>query len=240
VLEGLSMSDVQMEVLREKALKWADTIRPSFLQKYDVLPMLRSTIQKSLEYPMALTTLSATQWEKILSPVLMAALPKAGICRTFSRVVVFAPMSFQGVGVPHPYAIQMTKHLDMLLRHQANRTKTGKFLEANIQAHQLETGTAYGIFQQVYSNTAILASDIHVEFNSPPLLLQRQGDQLLTDMFMEALVDQSTLKWLNWCRTYLHAVTLSDIVTADGKHITLFAWTGIRGNHRLDWYHNNN
>jgi hypothetical protein len=135
MMSPLSRSDVQMEVLREKALKWADTIRPSFLQKYDVLPMLRSTIQKSLEYPMALTTLSATQWEKIMSPVLMAALPKAGICRTFPRAVVFAPMSFQGVGVPHPYAIQMTKHLDMLLRHQANRTKTGEFLEANIQAH---------------------------------------------------------------------------------------------------------
>ncbi|CAJ1963599.1 unnamed protein product [Cylindrotheca closterium] len=130
----------------------------------------------------------------------------------------------------------------MLLRHPANQTKTGAFLEAVLQAHQLETGTSYGLFQQVYANTSILASDtwakrtwseldslpIHLEFDSPSLQLLRQGDQLLVDLFIESLVDQLTLKWLNWCWIFLHAVTLSDIVNADGTAITLKAWKGLR------------
>mmetsp|Transcript_24041 Transcript_24041/g.58823 ORF Transcript_24041/g.58823 Transcript_24041/m.58823 type:complete len:668 (+) Transcript_24041:2004-4007(+) len=158
--------------------------------------------------------------------------------------------SFQGVGVPHPFALQLLKHLDMLLRYSANRTKTGQFLEANLQAHQLETGTKYGIFQQVFCNTGILTSDtwvkrvweeldsldMHVEFLSPRLELQRDGDQRLMQIFIDALVDQTTLKWLNWCRVYLHAVTLSDIVTADGAQITREAWSGFRDSHRLDRY----
>ncbi|CAJ1951587.1 unnamed protein product [Cylindrotheca closterium] len=41
----------------------------------------------------------------------------------------------------------------------ANRTKTGNYMEANFQAHPLETGTSFGILQQVDNNTAILASD---------------------------------------------------------------------------------
>ncbi|CAJ1968246.1 unnamed protein product [Cylindrotheca closterium] len=138
----------------------------------------------------------------------------------------------------------------MLLRHPANKTKTGAFLEAVLQAHQLETGTSYGLFQQVYANTSILASDtwanrtwseldslsIHLEFDSPSLQPLCQGDQLLVDLFINSLVDQLTLKWLNWCRIFLHAVTLSDIVNAEGTAITLKAWKGLRADSCSDWY----
>ncbi|CAJ1959753.1 unnamed protein product [Cylindrotheca closterium] len=79
---------------------------------------------------MALTFFSQQEWDKILSPVLRAAVPKAGICRNFPRAMVYAPIALQGVGVPHPYGLQVIKHLDMLLRHPANQTKTGAFLEA--------------------------------------------------------------------------------------------------------------
>ncbi|CAJ1944015.1 unnamed protein product [Cylindrotheca closterium] len=149
----------------------------------------------------------------------------------------------------------------MLLCHPANQTKTGAFLEAVLQAHQLETGTSYSLFQQVYANTSILASDtwakrtwskldslsIHLEFDSPSLQLLRRGDQLLVDLFIDSLVDQLTLKWLNWCRIFLHAVTLSDILNADGTAITLKAWKGLRADSRsdrsfsqLDWWEQRN
>ena len=104
----------------------------------------------------------------------------------------------------------------MPLRHPANRTDTATYLENNLQSHQLETGTSYGILQQDYSNTAILASDtwlkrvwreldglgMYIAFDSPGLELLREGDALLMEVFMEAEVDQHTLKWLNWCRLY--------------------------------------
>ncbi|CAJ1933471.1 unnamed protein product, partial [Cylindrotheca closterium] len=64
----------------------------------------------------------------------------------------------------------------------------------------------------------------------------RQGDQLLVDLFIDSLVHQHTLKWLNWCRTFLHAVTLSDIVNAEGTAITLDAWKGIQADYLADRY----
>ncbi|CAJ1960593.1 unnamed protein product [Cylindrotheca closterium] len=250
LMSPCSNSKAQLVVMQGKAKAWADQIQPSFLQQYDVLPLLCTTIQKTLEYPMALTFFSPQEWDQILSPVLRASLPKAGICRNFPRAMVYAPIALQGVGVPHPYGLQVIKHLDMLLRHPANQTKTGAFLEAVLQAHQLKTGTSYGLFQQVYSNTSILASDmwakrtwseldslsIHLEFDSPSLQPMRQGDQLLVDLFIDSLVDQHTLKWLNWCRIFLHAVTLSDIVNAEGTAITLDAWKGIRADYLADRY----
>ncbi|CAJ1934788.1 unnamed protein product, partial [Cylindrotheca closterium] len=250
LMSPCSNRKAQLAVMQGKAKAWADQIQPSFLHRYVVLPLLCTTIQKTLEYPMALTFFSQQEWDQLLSPVLRAALPKAGICRNFPCAMVYAPIALQGVGVPHPYGLQVIKHLDMLLCHPANKTKTGAFLEAILQAHQLETGTSYGIFQQVYANTSILASDtwakrtwseldslfIHLEFDSPSLLPLRQGDQLLVDLFINSLVDQLTLKWLNWCRIFLHAVTLSDIVNAEGMAITLKAWKGLRADSCSDRY----
>ncbi|CAJ1946957.1 unnamed protein product [Cylindrotheca closterium] len=183
-------------------------------------------------------------------PSAMGGTAKAGICRNFPRAMVYTPIALQGVGVPHWYGLQVIKHLDMLLRHPANQTKTGAFVEAVLQTHQLETGTSCGLFQQVYSNTSILVSDtwakrtwreldslsIHLEFDSPSLQPLHQGNQLLVDLFIDSLVDQLTLKWLNWCRIFLHAVTLSNIVNAEGTAITLNAWKGIRADYRADRY----
>ena len=46
------------------------------------------------------------------------------------------------------------------------------------------------------------------------------------------------LKKLNECRMFLHAVTLSDIVSADGHEITINAWNGTpedRGGSKYQW-----
>ncbi|CAJ1968248.1 unnamed protein product [Cylindrotheca closterium] len=82
----------QLVVMQGKAKAWADQIQPSFLHQYNVLPLLRTTIQKTLEYPMALTFFSQQEWDQLLSPVLRAALPKAGICRNFPCAMVYAPL----------------------------------------------------------------------------------------------------------------------------------------------------
>ncbi len=73
----------QEKKLRSAATEWAEKIKTGFLLKRDLLPMLRTTIMKTLEYLMALTTLSKKAWEKILSPILQVGPPKGGICRNF-------------------------------------------------------------------------------------------------------------------------------------------------------------
>ena len=170
-------------------------------------------------------------------------LPKAKICRTFPKVVIYGPQKYQGLGIPHPSGLQVTRQLDMLLRHPANYTSTiSHYLDSCLQSHQLETGTSYGLLQQDYSNTAILASDtwlkrvwkdldsagVHVELSTPTLQLFRDNDALLMDIFIDAEVDQDTLLWLNWCPTHLNVTTLSDITTADGSSLVASVMDGVR------------
>ncbi|CAJ1952086.1 unnamed protein product [Cylindrotheca closterium] len=90
-------------------------------------------------------------------------------------------------------------------------------MEANFQAHQLETGTSFGLLQQVYTNKAILASDtwmkrvwhelegldIYVACDSPALSHRCTDDSLLRDLFINLEVEQEELLWLNWCQMFL-------------------------------------
>ncbi|CAJ1956966.1 unnamed protein product [Cylindrotheca closterium] len=159
-----------------------------------------------------------------------------------SPLVVFAPVDYQGLGVPHPFGKQVYKHLEMILRHMLGDTKTGAYMDANLQAHQLEIGTSFGLLQQDYQNTSILASDIwlkrvwkelesldmYVAFDSPALSLRCHHDALLIDLFIDLEVDQDDLLWLNWCRMFLQVATVSDITTADGRYIRQCIWNGFR------------
>ena len=232
----------QFTKLHTAALEWSRTVSSSYTLQRDIIPMLTTTILKTLEYPMALTTFSAEMWTKIMSRPLMVCLPKAGVCRSFPRSVVYAPLRFQGLGIPHPFATQVSTHLETLLRHGTNLTNTGTYLTAALEAHQLEIGLPIGLFQQQFQNTGILTTDswlkklwqemeslnIHLAYHGSDLTMRRDGDSFLTQLFIDDEVDQQDLLWLNWCRQYLHAVTLSDLVTADGKRLTSFAWNGER------------
>ena len=238
----------QKAVLLSAAKSWAKQVASGSLLPYDVIPLLKTTILKTLGYPMALTHLSTEEWTAILAPVLWVCLPKARVCRTFPREAVYGPLKYQGLGIPHPAGLQLTSQLEMLLRHPVNRTKTASFLDACFQSHLLETGTDYSLFQQVYENTAILTTDswqkrvwksmeqhdVHVEFISPQLPLHRAKDSLLMSVFIDAEVDQVDLMWLNWCRMYLEIVTVSDLVSADGSTIQLAPWLGRRFKHKRD------
>ena len=240
----------QLLALQEKTTAWASSLRPQHLLRHDVIPVIKTTLMKSLEYLMPVTTLGKKDWVAALSPALQTCLPRAGVCRSFPRVIVFAPLKYQGLGIPHPFSLQVFHHLGVLMRHSANATKTGRYMEANLQSHQLETGTSYALFQQVPSNTGILttdsllkriwvqldALDIRVEFQSTPLTLHCISDCLLMDIFIDALVDQDELKWLNWCRQYLRVTTLSELVTADGRSLTAAALEGRPSGNFVDEY----
>eukprot|EP00957_Ditylum_brightwellii_P194583 14821689-Ditylum_brightwellii.AAC.1 len=60
------------------------------------------------------------------------------------------------------------------------------------------------------------------------------------DVFCSLKPSTSTLEWLNAVRLYLGALTLSDIVTDDGKPIMDWALTGrVRAKSMIPWPNQN-
>jgi len=52
---------------------------------------LRQVVLRKLEYPLVATTLTRTECNMIMNPILTAGLPAAGLTRTFPRAMVHGP-----------------------------------------------------------------------------------------------------------------------------------------------------
>jgi hypothetical protein len=106
----------EINYLRAKAESFADYMRTGFLSKNDSWYALNATILKTMEYPMATTTMTETEWNYIFAPILLASLPKAGLDRSFPRDILFGPSSLQGFGIMHPWYNQELTHLLVCLK----------------------------------------------------------------------------------------------------------------------------
>jgi hypothetical protein len=64
--------------------QWSDRIRTLYLRKHDAAYALKVTVLKKIEYALPALNLSKAQCDKLMTPILQAALPKAGYNRTWS------------------------------------------------------------------------------------------------------------------------------------------------------------
>jgi hypothetical protein len=97
--------NIKAEVLhlRKKANKVAESMRTGYLSKNHTWYALTATIMKTMEYPMAATTMSEKEWNYIMSHILRAPLTRAaGIDRTFPSNLLYGPSDMQGFGILHP------------------------------------------------------------------------------------------------------------------------------------------
>jgi hypothetical protein len=242
----------QIAQLKKKTEAFAECMRTGYLRKNDAWYAINTTIMKTLEYPMTATTISEADWESIMVPLLTAGLPRAGMASKFPRDILCGPATIQGFGVMHPWYNQQITHLVTLLEHTQQQTMTGQLLETSYEQLRLEMGTwgfmtdaEHKIMKDTVTKTwlsdlwAFLDKfQIQLRDDIGNFQLQRMHDKFIMDKFIKAGFHGKQLKQLNECRMYLHAVTLSDISTADGLEITLGAWNGIqedRGVSQCQW-----
>ena len=102
---------------------------------------MTTTIMKSIQYPLAATTLVEKECEAIMQPLLQAALLASGIVRTIPRALVFGPKYYQGLAVSSLYTHQQVEHIERMLKFgQAKDNITGKLLCQSLEATKLEVG----------------------------------------------------------------------------------------------------
>jgi hypothetical protein len=99
-------SDREFERMCKLPEGWRDKIRASHLQKADAWQVLNTTIWKSLEYSLPVTSLSEAKCDAIMAPAIMAGLASSHICRNFPRALIYAPAANLGAGIPNIFTVQ--------------------------------------------------------------------------------------------------------------------------------------
>jgi hypothetical protein len=229
----------EIDKLRSKTEEFAGFIRTGFVTRDEAWYSLKSTIMKTLEYPMEAISLTEKEWNYIMAPVLKTVLPKSGIVRTFPRDVLYAPEEQSGLGLTHPYYTQNFKKMELLLREYSEKSITSELLKSNIEQFRLESGLSGRKDWKFLKNdswrtpswlNALLqfcaAEDLEVRDKQPELQKIASDDKFLMELFIELDLDNETLGILNECRMFLKTITLGDICNADGKHISANSYQG--------------
>ena len=70
--------------------------------------------------------------------------------------------------------------------------------------------------------------DIRLDLSLPKFPMRRESDKCLMMVFVNEGASANKLYSLNRCRLYLRAISLADIIEADGKTVSKEAWEGTR------------
>jgi hypothetical protein len=81
----------QFEYMLETARSWSMRLKAGHLPTHLTWKAWMSTISKTLEYPLPVTTLTQAQCQKLSSVLIGAALLQVGVISTFPRALAHAP-----------------------------------------------------------------------------------------------------------------------------------------------------
>ena len=139
----------EIQYLRKKTLKWANSIVRANLSHYEAWVALKTTIFKTVEYALAATIMTRKDIQHVISPALTIGLPKAGICRKVSRKIIFTPTKFQGFGLHDPYITQGLRKLALVFN--PNNTITQTLINETWNNAIRECGIGPNMFQHDYN-----------------------------------------------------------------------------------------
>ena len=216
--------------LRKLAETLASSLRTAHIRTPDAWYCVNSTILKSIEYPLTMTTFTKEECNSIMAPILKAILPAVRVQRNLPRVLVYAPLRYQGLGIQDPWILQLIEHIHVFLRHGATDSIMGKLQRTNIEHLTLELGSATPFWELDYNVWGHIATKswltstwrdaciLGLILRGPTSLpsLARGSDIFLMDQFVSYGFRTEELQILNEVRMYKKAVLLSDISSADG------------------------
>ena len=232
---------------------WCEKVKDSHLQPHTTYRALLGTVVKTIDYRLPATQFHKHHCAKLTTTLYKSTLPKLGISQKLPVVYRHAPITRDGLGFPDFRLQQLTLHLREILFHSNRNTLNAISFHTGLELSYLHTGFGSRLWTYDYNRFHSLLPDCEIrylwgechhfqitlegDYTLPPL--EREHDVILIDELIQS--EQFYIKAIiqfNMCRLYLQALSLSDIVTSDGKSIEYEYFHGkrieTRGRH-ISW-----
>ena len=224
----------QKKQLLEKVEEWRSNTSTSRINRRDTTWAVRTTIGKSIRYPLAATTLTEQQCKQVESKLVKAAYGKMGVVRTAPKYLGAAPKELGGIGVNTGiHENQTIDQIAMTLRHGHTDTATGQLIRAAAENLCIESGIS-GDPYHIKADEVTWTTDktwiqnsignmqrysIQLDSHIKGLKEWTSNDGFIMEEALRYIKDKKSRAQFNKVRMYVKAATLSDALTADGKHI---------------------
>jgi len=248
--QATGKEDAQLEKLYEKVHQWNSRMKKSKLYNAHNYSAIFTRIHKSLQYPLPATILTEDELQKLSNKLYEVSLPKCGINRKFPIDFRDLPHQYQGLALPNLYLYQETSKLMSILSTNFTDHIMWKQYKLGLEILQMQTGVLgcvlnsdYSKFSGYVESTWITSqwefmwnNDMSIGGWELNIAKQRVNDMAIMEVFANAGYDNDKLKLLNECRTYLHIITVSDVVNGDGVALCPMAMDGRRNMGRKSIY----
>jgi hypothetical protein len=234
---------LSIKQLRGASLNYANANTGSRLNRSATLWSYLMYLMPKLAYPTPALTLTQEECQRILSPSLMAVLPKLHVNRHTARSIVHGPASLGGLHLPTIFSEQSSGQLSYFTSHVGLGDKTGKLLLISLTYLQLLSGSCSPVLNlpfptykkwiepswllSFWSFMFKVGYKITIKQQWVPTI-PRKYDSSLMDQFLKLGFTDTQLCTLNRCRVYLQVIFLSDITSADGSIIIPECKQGVR------------
>lgn len=206
----------------------------------EIWEIFKSTLNKTWDYPKVAVSLSKEEWESIIKLVMPTVLNKAGIASKIPRVLLYAPIKYQGFGLRHPFIDQQLQQIECMMTKLQQESFTGKLISQAIEQLKLQIGIGEPLatidWTQVnkYCTPSWLTSiftfasqhKITIHEPTPNLRLCCKHDQFIMKAASMLDLPAAQLRQLNNTRQSLQISCLSELTDLGGMRILEDAWQG--------------
>ena len=134
-------NEAQVTMMRKIASKFGDSIRTGFIKGHDVMQALMTTARRSLNWSLPAVTISETECNHIMAPIIKNVLAKLQIVSTIKRDVIYGPIHLQGMGLKNLYTQLGAMHISLLLQFYGSDTDLGRMIQNTMECITMELGT---------------------------------------------------------------------------------------------------
>jgi hypothetical protein len=187
-----------------------------------------------IKFSLPVSVFTEAECRYIQAPALMQTLPIMRLNRHTARSIIHGPTKLGGLMIQDTYAEQGVGQLRMFLGHLRVGDQTGKIILTAMSYLQLLVGSEvlflnlpYPKYSKWIGKSWLTSLWQFLHLNKMTVLaaqhylpkLPREGDTMLTTLFLYFQYKPKQLELLNQCRIYHQVLTTSDIATATGQSI---------------------
>jgi hypothetical protein len=219
----------QQEHLISKMKSWGTDTSLKKIPWTHTRVAIRSTLGKTLTYSLPATSFTTIQCKELQKVLNHTILGKMGIVRTTPSLIATAPRALGGLGFFSFEVTQTIAHIIMILLHGPDTSSmTHSLLLASLEYYSLESGLCGDPMSLPYVDYITRSTwiaqtlftmrqhDIDIITGLPGVDSWYEHDIFIMDR-MRYFYSTTTLLAVNKVRLYLRVVTLSDLITADGR-----------------------
>ena len=226
---------------RTEAARFAKKVKDAKFSRSCGDKVYKSIWLAKLRYIASVVCFSKSQSETINKKVVTSCLSAAGYNRRFPRKVVYGPIRFGGMGWETCHSLQVLEKIKFFITHVRRQDKIGKLIEILVDMIQLQSGLTQPVLATKIDWTQWVESTwlhnlkegldqidgaLHTTFAE--IILPRQYDRSLMEIFASWKLSKNELQSINRCRIYIQVMFVSDITNFNGDKINSKAFNVVK------------